>query len=105
MRVTKKLLQELNACEDQVEAFAAEWPDGCEITAENLTRCIALGLNIEWFATLIWGAEYERQRSPLWAEYERQRAPLWAEYKRQQCNLILRLAGVAPGEEGMCPTK
>ena len=87
MRVTVKSLRKLRACEDQVALFAAEWPDGVEVSEAVLLRAAEIGLDLDWWAQRVLSppllAEYERQRAPLWAEYERQCAPLGAEYERQ----------------------
>ena len=43
---------EIDRGSEQLAAFREEWPDGAEVTEENLNRAIALGLDIEWFATI-----------------------------------------------------
>jgi hypothetical protein len=124
--ITHEWLVEHGACEDQRAVFAAEWPDGVELSEQSLYRAAELGLDLGWLArqylpTPLWAeyerqeapllaeyerqwaplwAEYQRQRAPLWAEYERQRAPLWAEYQRQRAPLLWRIARAALGEEG-----
>ena len=101
--ITHEWLVEHDACEDQRDVFAAEWPDGVVLSEQSLYRAAELGLDLWWFAreylpapllaeyerqrALLW-AEYERQEAPLWAEYERQEAPLWAEYERQVALLL-----------------
>ena len=108
-RITLAMLR--GACKDQRAIFKAEWPQGADVTIENVQRAIELGLalswGLRWFtpeavaeyerqrallpeyqrqSAQLW-AEYDRQRELLWAEYERQRAPLWAEYQRQRAPL------------------
>ena len=50
MRVTIEFLREHNACKDEVAIFETEWPDGAELTLENLLRAVGLGLDIYWLA-------------------------------------------------------
>jgi len=49
MKITTELLKEKNACEDDIEIFQAEWPDGAEMTLENLLRIVELELDLDWF--------------------------------------------------------
>ena len=91
MRVTRESLAALKACPDQLEIFAAEWPDGVEVSEAALLRAVELGLDLQWWASLALPAplrdECERQVAPLLAEYVRQVAPLLAEYDRQRAPL------------------
>ena len=48
--ITAAMLRAAGACSEQREAFAAEWPDGCELNAETAARAVALGLDLDWFA-------------------------------------------------------
>jgi predicted DsbA family dithiol-disulfide isomerase len=48
--ITRAWLEDRGACHDQVATFAAEWPDGVEITREALLRAAELGLDLSWFA-------------------------------------------------------
>ena len=124
--ITHEWLVEHGACEDQRDVFAAEWPDGVELSEAALLRAADLELDLEWFAEKYFPApllaeyrrqeapllaeyrrqeaalraEYERQRAPLLAEFQRQRAPLWAEYQRQVAPLLWRISRAALGEEG-----
>lgn len=79
MRVTADGLRALGVCEEDVALFAAEWPDGCEVTAETLARARELGLDVDWWAEEMWGAEYLARRDPLWAKYRAKRTALRAE--------------------------
>jgi len=73
-RITKAFLEaEPKACEDQVAIFCAEWPDGMDITEENILRCIQLSLDVDWFMS-------EKAGAPAWAEYYKAMAPAWEEY-------------------------
>ena len=84
-RITLAMLR--GACKDQRAIFKAEWPEGADVTIENVQRAVELGLSLywgtKWFTPEVL-AEYEWQTAPLWAEYQRQSAPLWAEYDRQR---------------------
>jgi len=37
-KVTKELLQTLDACKDQVELFAKVFPEGAEVTPDSLKK-------------------------------------------------------------------
>ena len=67
MRIMDAMLA--GACREQRERFAAEWPDGAEVTEANVLRAFVLGLDVDWLLSHVLPA-------PLWAEYQRQRAPL-----------------------------
>src|SRR3990167_8728777 len=43
-------LRERKACRRQVADFEREWPEGAELTKENLLRAAALSLDLDWFA-------------------------------------------------------
>lgn len=94
-KITAAWLRRRRACPEQVHTFAKEWPDGAEITLENLLRAATLNLNLDWFGQHILPpslrAEYQRQATPLRAKYERQRAPLQAEFERQTARLLWSL--------------
>lgn len=114
MRITAKKLQGKGACSDQVEVFAAEWPDGVEVTEEALLRAADLGLGLTWFAKhflpRLFLAEYRRQKDRHWDEYKRQvntflreyerlKVTLLAEYERQKARLICRLLSAQSQKE------
>lgn len=85
------------ACEEHLTLFKATFPDGMEITEENIERAFGVGLLVEWavqrlFPKPLW-AEYKCQKALLLAEYERREAPLWAEYNRQE-TLLLKEDGI-----------
>jgi len=96
-RITAAWLREHNACAHQLAAFEREWPDGAEITRENVERARDLGLDLRWFARSLLPAtawakykralvaarkEYERATAPARDKYDRVQAPAWAEYNR-----------------------
>ena len=86
MRITNETLTRIRACEDQVQIFSLEWPDGCEVTVETILRAYSLGLNVDYVATKVLRAttlaEYERARATASDKYERATAPAWVEHKR-----------------------
>jgi hypothetical protein len=88
MIVTKEWLEDHEACRDQVKVFVAEWPDGAELTLENLRRAADIGLSIDWLACKIFDRnqldEYDHATDPEWAEYQRALAPARAEYHRKR---------------------
>jgi len=98
-RITADWLRKHKACFDQLAIFEREWPDGAEVTRENLERARALSLDLHWFARIVLPApareEYKRVRSAARAKYEHVMAPAWAEYKRaRDAALIDALLGV-----------
>lgn len=97
--ITADWLLHRKACEDQITKFAAEWPEGAELTEANLLRAGELGLDIKWLALRVlpkplqaehnWqvvpvNAKFRQQMAAIQAEYELERARIDAEY-RQQC--------------------
>ena len=50
MLITRELLERRAACLDQAAIFAAEWPEGTEITLAAAMRAVELGLDLEWAA-------------------------------------------------------
>jgi len=68
MRITRTMLEEAEACREQVRVFAGEWPDGCEITIENMKKALALRLDLDWAAENL-------LCEPARAAYEEARAP------------------------------
>lgn len=47
-RVSRRLLQQLGACSEQIELFSASFPQGALPTGENLRRAHEVGVNLEW---------------------------------------------------------
>src|SRR5487761_2650295 len=70
MRITPEMLAAACACDNQAAIFAAEWPDGCEVTPEVAQRAVALGLDLNW------AAEHLLPKTAL-AAYEAARATAW----------------------------
>ena len=48
MKITVDWLVEHNACDSQVEVFEKVFPDGADITLENLQTAADAGLDIDW---------------------------------------------------------
>ena len=95
MKITKRQLQRLQACTEQVNLFATEWPEGCEVSEQNALRAIELGLDIDWLAkNVLTGdklAEYEKVCAPAWAEYKKVRDQALAEYYKVCAMAFVRL--------------
>ena len=47
--ITAAWLLKKGACKRQVMRFQKRWPDGAEITAENVKKAQWLGLDLYWF--------------------------------------------------------
>lgn len=58
MFVTTEYLRSLDACEGQVKVFAMLFPNGAEVTRENLERALKVGLNLDWFGEHALGEPY-----------------------------------------------
>ncbi len=56
--ITRRWAQRHDACPEQVELFTKEWPDGAELTRDNLLRAADLGLDVDWLAEEILGDRY-----------------------------------------------
>ena len=100
--ITGEMLR--GACKEQREVFVQEWPDGAEVTIENVLRAVELGLHLSW-GTKKWftpeaKAKYWRGRTPIREAYlrqiapireanERQLAAIWLDYQRQHAALWL----------------
>jgi len=83
-RITAAWLRKHDACADQLAIFEREWPDGAEVTRENVERARDLGLDLHWFAGIVlparaW-AKYKRALVAAREEYERVRAAALAKY-------------------------
>ena len=117
MYITIELLQKHNACQGQLDLFAATFPAGVHVT-EAVCLAVADKFNFDWAAACLlpvdkleeyWAkdalicaeyeakralilAEYEAKRAPIWAEYEAKDALIWEEYNRQRAALFGRIA-------------
>jgi hypothetical protein len=96
--ITAKRLEELGACQSQIDAFRALWGDGpAPMTVETALEH-AQTFEWEWAADKLLTdaarAEYERARAAAWAEaaraeaaeFERATAPALAEYLRARAS-------------------
>ena len=76
--ITARLLRSKGACREQVEIFAAKWPDGVEITSENCLSSAILGLDLDWAARNFLSATaekaYQEATAPAWKAYQEARA-------------------------------
>jgi hypothetical protein len=48
MKITKKFLLSLWACEEHIDLFCRVFPDGCEVTPENAQKACDEGLDLGW---------------------------------------------------------
>ena len=85
--VTAEMLRKEGATCLSLSRFQAEWPNGAEITLENLLRAADLELDLPW-----WARHF--LPTPLRAEFGRQVNPLWVEFSRQVAYLIWQLLEV-----------
>ena len=86
MKITREWLKSRYACSKDLAVFAAEWPDGVELSLEALNRAAELDLDLDWFADNIFEGpawtEHEKIMGPAWTEHEKIMGPAWAEYKK-----------------------
>ena len=85
MKVTAQMLRDKEACEDQVEVFEREWPDGTRITKKACLRAVELDLDVFWCATKFLtrnqlGA-YERAGATAEGAYRKAGATAWEAYR------------------------
>jgi len=84
-KITERMLWSRGACADQLDKFAAMFPDGAVVTAEN---CEAVSSEFDW----AWASNYllnpsaraegDRICASARIKYHRVRASAWAEYRR-----------------------
>ncbi|MBK9077611.1 MAG: hypothetical protein IPL77_22065 [Flavobacteriales bacterium] len=82
------------ACKDQRDIFRAEWPEGVDVTIENVRRAQELGLNLAWGEHWFTAAArkayiearvqalkaYNEARVPARKAYLEATAPAWEAY-------------------------
>ncbi len=68
--ITAAWLLKKGACKHQVMQFQMEWPDGAEITPENVRIASRMGLDLPWFIyTLLLKrdvASWDEKKDVLW---------------------------------------
>ena len=81
--ITKEMLSEAKACEDQVQLFAEIFPDGARVNGINALKADKAGLDIDWavekFLSESKLGDFRAKRKPLYADYEAKRALLFVE--------------------------
>ena len=79
--ITAEMLEKTGAQCDQVDIFRTEWPDGGEVTMDNINRATELGLDITWFAYNLLSAParevYLKATATAWEAYQTATAPAW----------------------------
>lgn len=99
MKITPEMLRRANACPEHVKIFEQEWPDGAEVTLENVQRAADLGLDLDWFvyelftvaaqnaydeAVTVDRAAYYAARDAAQAVYTAAAEPAWAAYVQEK---------------------
>ena len=83
MKYTAAILESLGAC--YTTAFAALFPDGAELTRDNLLKAAEGGLDIGWFAERVLSGnrrdEFIKLTNLALAEYDRSFAGAWHRYQ------------------------
>jgi len=84
MFITVEILRSHKACQDQVDLFAATFPDGVQVT-EAVCLAAADKFDFRWAAENLLPpearAEYQAKHASILGEYRAKRAPIWAEYR------------------------
>ena len=86
-RITLGMLR--GACKEQRAIFRAEWPEGAEVTIENVRRAQELRLSLawgeQWFTALALEA-YDEATAPALKAYNEATAPAWKVYHEARAN-------------------
>ena len=92
MKIIKEMLQQANACKEQVAIFNNEWPEGAEITEVNLNRALALKLDLSWIVNNLLSPSqrttYDQAIAPALATYNKAIAPAGATYKQATASAL-----------------
>ena len=87
MKVSVSLLQQKDACPEQVELFRETFGDGEVVVTEALCVEHAQKFSWSWAALYLFPksvrAEYKEKRAPIWVEYNEKHALIWAEYEKK----------------------
>lgn len=100
MIITKEILKEKEACAEQLNIFIKQWPNGVEVTRENLEKAKEIGLDLVWgIAALLpdsYSDAYEEKRKIIWERYLSQNGfhtplevSLWNRYIKELNELII----------------
>ena len=85
LTITRKWLDQHNACKDQADLFERIWPEGVAVTEEALADAAKAGLNLDWLA--------ERVLSlPVYDEYLAKYALLYVDFQLER-NALLPCSG------------
>ena len=93
MLITLEFLVSKDACEDERDIFAKEWPEGVLLTRKSLQRATELSLNLDWLAGAVLPPgqlkTYKDADAPLWKTYKDACDPLLKTY-RDARDLLLK---------------
>ena len=118
MRITRDMLLARGYSHNHTHLFAREWPDGCEVTEENVKRLLELGFDAqalslvfldpediegyrtaleparEWYAEMMAGATVQWLSHEDWDQLKAELVNLMEEYMQEKgrvlANMILR---------------
>ena len=88
-RITLAMLR--GACREQRDIFEAEWPEGVEVTIENVRRARELGLNLAWgehWFTATARKAYREAVAPARKAYLEAIAPAWVAARKAYLEAI-----------------
>lgn len=85
--IDSRWLVEHSACEEQIEIFKQEWPEGALVTRENLSRAIKIGLDLEWLIKKLMAflsyERYKAKRSVFYEAHETKLEPVFTSYQER----------------------
>ena len=63
MKITTEMLCRADAYPEEVDIFADHWPDGMEVTIDNVRQVLDLELDIDWMVRHLLSDTVERHIS------------------------------------------
>jgi len=93
--ITAELLRRLGCCSDEMIRFVWRWPEGCEVTIENVIEAHRLGFPL--IAILIRGWVPRELAERFWVEYRYLGPDPWRVHPNAVAALFVTLAEVIEG--------
>ena len=93
MRITKKLLEEWDACKDDIKVFAKVFPRGTTITEASLKKAAKANLDIDWLVTNGFGIKsdnYVKRTRPYFNAWEIKIQPARDRYQKSANRLMVK---------------
>ena len=84
--ITLTFIKSLNACQDQVDLFAATHGEEV-IPTLAICEAAAQQFDLDWLGVEVFGKAYEAATAPHWEAYEAATAPHWEAYEAAEAPL------------------